>query len=296
MELNKKWLTDQILSVTDNYYMKSHFFNLLYLMCINRFIWKNLPSHIDVDFVEKELATNGELAFLKHSKYGFQITYCIGEELGMYGRPNKYLCFTPNNVINEYFNADDIVIIRNNKLSQTSYDFINRYASILAEVQKAKEVNLNGLKTPILIQCDDTQKLTMENVYAQYEGNSPVIFTKKGFDMEGITVFKTDVPYILDKLQTEKIDNLNECLNFLGIKTVADKKERMNVDEVNANNDLTNICLAMFLNTRLEAIKQINEKWGEELKSDYNGLIEIELAEYVKSELQPHIKEVKTNE
>jgi hypothetical protein len=255
-----------------------------------------MPSHIDIDFIEKELATSGELAFIKHPKYGFQITYCIGEELNMYGRPNKYLCFTPNNVINEYFEAEDIVIIRNNKLSQTSYDFINRYASILAEIQKAKEVNLNAQKTPILIQCDESQRLTMQNIYSQYEGNWPVIFAKKGFDMEGITVLKTEAPYLLDKFQAEKIDNLNECLNFLGIKTVADKKERMIQDEVNANNDLTNICLAMFLNTRLEAVDKINEKWGAELQKDYNGLIEIQLAEYVKSELQPHIKEVKTNE
>jgi hypothetical protein len=41
--LNKKWLSDQILSVKDNNYLKAHFYNLLYLMCINRFIWKGLP-------------------------------------------------------------------------------------------------------------------------------------------------------------------------------------------------------------------------------------------------------------
>jgi hypothetical protein len=248
-------------------------------MCINRFIWKDLPSHIDVDFVEPELANNGELAFINHKIYGFQITYCVGENIGMYGKPTKYLCFTPNNIINEYFNAEDIVIIRNNKLSQTSHDFINRYASILSEIQKIKEVNLNAQKTPVLIQCDESQLMTMKNMYAQYEGNSPVIFGTNAMNIEGVKVLKTEAPFLLDRLQAEKIDTLNECLNFMGIKTVADKKERMISDEVQANSDLVNICLSMFLNTRLEAIEQINEKFGLE--------VSMELAEFVKDSLIP---------
>jgi hypothetical protein len=295
VELNKKWLSEQILSVEDNYYMKNHFYNLLYMMCINRFIWKNLPKHIDVEFIEKELADLGELAFVKHKIYGFQILHCVGENIGMYGKPTRYLCSSVNGVITEYFNTEDIVIIRNNKLGQSSHDFINRYAGIIGAIQKTKEVNLNAQKTPILIQADESQLLTLKNVYAQYEGNSPVIFGTKALDLEGLKVLKTDAPYLLDKLQTEKISNLNECLNFMGIKTVAEKKERMVTDEVEANNDLVNICLSMFLNPRLEAIEKINEKWGEEIKKLNGGkLIEIELAEYVKEGLKPKelLKEV----
>jgi hypothetical protein len=272
--LNKKWLSDQILSVGDNNYKKAHFYNLLYQMCINRFIWKGLPKHIDVDFVEKELADLGELAFINHKIYGFQITYCTGDNINMYGRPTRYFCFTADYTINEYFNADEIVIIRNNKLSQNSHDFINMYASLIAEIQKTKEVNLNAQKTPILVQADESQLLTLKNLYAQYEGNSPVIFGTKQLNYEDLKVLKTDAPYLLDKLQSEKIDTINECLNFMGIKTVTDKKERMVTDEVQANNDLVNICLSMFLNTRLQAKEQIKEKFGLD--------VEIELAEFVK--------------
>jgi hypothetical protein len=284
--LNKKWLIDQILSVSDNYYMQAHFYNLLYMMCINRFIWKNVPANIDIDFIEKELANQGELAFINHEKYGYQITYCVGDMINMYNRPLRYLCFTANNVINEYFDADDIVIIRNNKLSEPSKDFIARYSSMLGEIQKTKEVNLNAQKTPILIQCDESQLLTMKNIYADFEGNAPVIFSTKQMNYEDIKVLKTDAPYLLDKLQSEKVDTLNECLNFMGIKTVSDKKERMFTKEVEANNDLVNICLSMFLNTRLQAIKEIKEKFGLSF--------EIELAEYVKEGITP--KEVIENE
>lgn len=286
--MNKKWLADQILSVGDNYFTKSHWYNLLYLICINRFIWKGLPTHIDVDFIEKELANVGELAFINHKDYGFQILHCAGENIGLYGRPTRYLCSSVNGVITEYFDADEVVIIRNNKLSQNSHDFIDRYSSNIASIQKTKEVNLNANKTPVLIQCEESQLLTMKNAYAQYEGNSPVIFATKALDLEGVKVFKTDAPYLLDKLQTEKIEMLNECLTFLGINTTPRKKERMITDEVNANNDMVNICLSMFLNTRLQAIDEINKKFGLN--------IQLDLAEYCKSDFEPIKKEVVENE
>ena len=277
---NKKWLSDQILSVSDNYYMKNHFYNLLYLICINRFIWTNLPNNIDGDFVEKELINNGELAFINHKDFGFIVTFCCGDYINIYGRPTKYLCWTQNNEVSEWYDADseDIVIIRNNKLSQNSHDFIDRYASILGSIQKTKEVNLNALKTPILLTCDESQKLTLKNFYEQYEGNAPIIYGTKALDLSGVNVFKTDAPYLLDKLQEEKRDNFNECLTFLGINTTPEKKERLITDEVNANNDMVSICLSIFLNSRKQAIDEINRKFGLNIKLD--------LAEYCKRDFE----------
>jgi hypothetical protein len=276
---NKKWLTDQILSVTDNNYMKAHYYNLLHLICINRFIWKDLPNKIDCDFIERELTCNGELAFIDHPKYGYMITYCMGDFFNLYGRPTRYLCWTVNNEVNDWFEADEVVILRNNKLSQTTHDFIDRYASILAEIQKTKEVNLNALKTPILVQCTEEQRLTLQNFYAQYEGNSPIIYGTKSMDVEGVKVFKTDAPYLIDKLNDDQINEMNSCLTMLGINTAPKKKERLVTDEANANNDMTNICLSIFLNTRKQFIEDVKEKFGVELK--------LELAEYCKEDLKP---------
>jgi len=279
---NKKWLTDQILSVCDNMGMVGHFYNLLYLICVNRFVWSDLPNSIDPDFIEKHLIQNGELAFINHPKFGFLVTLCCGDYFNLYGRPQKYLCWTINNEVNEFFKAEDVVIIRNNKLSQNTFDFIQRYAGIMAAIQKTKEVNLNAQKTPVMINCDESQLLTMKNLYAQYEGNSPVIFGSKAMDFKELQVLKTDAPYLLDKLQEEKTETLNECLTFLGINTTKAKKERMITDEVNANNDMVNICLSIFLNTRKQAMDDINAKFGLDIKLD--------LADYCKSEFEPEIE------
>ena len=45
--------------------------------------------------------------------------------------------------------------------------------------ERITDINMNAQKTPILILTDDKQKLTMQNMYAQYEGNTPVVFADK---------------------------------------------------------------------------------------------------------------------
>ena len=68
---------------------------------------------------------------------------------------------------------------------------------------------------------------------------------------------------ILDKLQQQKTDLKNELLTYLGINNNNNvKKERMVVDEVNANNEYTSINLDLMFDLRKRACKEINEKFG----------------------------------
>ena len=55
------------------------------------------------------------------------------------------------------------------------------FAQKLYNVSRAIDVNINAQKTPLMIVCDEKQKLTMKNVYMQYEGNEPFIFANKLF-------------------------------------------------------------------------------------------------------------------
>lgn len=276
---NKQWLTEQIYDNIDNTHNTLHYLNLLYLIVINRFRWNNLPENIDRQFIEKELFKNGELAFIRHPAYGFQICYCIGEGVNNYNRPTRYLVWTPNNLINDYYDYDseDLVIIRNNYLSEPSYEFVHNYARYISCITKTKEINLNGQKTPYLIQCSESQLTTMKNMYKKLEEGVPVIYGNSDMDFNKmIQVFPTVAPYLLDKLQQEKFDVINECLTFMGINTTPEKKERLITDEVNANNDMTNICLSIFKNSRDDAIEEINKKFGLN--------VSIELSEFCKKE------------
>lgn len=268
------------LNLFETQFSKNFYRRMLMLIAMCRFQWKNLPNKIDANFLEKTLMTNGEVAIINHEKFGLMAVQCIGQDINCYDRYTKYFCFTNNGLVNEYYNADDIVVIRNNPISEPTQDFINQYAERLSEYTCAKEVNINAIKTPVLIQCSEEQKLTMENAYKQFSGNKPVIFTTKNMDLKDIQIYNTGAEYLADKLQQTKVDELNECLQFLGINTSAImKKERVTVDEVNSNNGLTNICLSIFLNSRLEGIEETNQKFGCD--------IGMELSEFCKEDFEP---------
>lgn len=52
------------------------------------------------------------------------------------------------------------------------------FALRLYEAERTADVNIKAQKTPVLLLMDEKQRLTMENIYSQYEGNKPVIFRR----------------------------------------------------------------------------------------------------------------------
>ena len=138
------------------------------------------------------------------------------------------------------------------------------FALRLYEAEQTAMVNIKAQKTPVLLLMDEKQRLTMENIYSQYEGNRPVIFGDKNSLGENvIKAINTQAPFIADKIIDYKKEIWNEALTFLGINNImVDKKERLITDEANSNNELINLNLQSYLAPREEACRQFNEKFG----------------------------------
>ena len=138
------------------------------------------------------------------------------------------------------------------------------FALRLYEAEQTAMVNIKAQKTPVLLLMDEKQRLTMENIYSQYEGNKPVIFGDKNSLGENvIKAINTQAPFIADKIIDYKKEIWNEALTFLGINNImVDKKERLITDEANSNNELINLNLQSYLAPRQEACRQFNEKFG----------------------------------
>ena len=138
------------------------------------------------------------------------------------------------------------------------------FAYRLYEAEQTAMVNIKAQKTPVLLLMDEKQRLTMENIYSQYDGNKPVIFGDKNSLGENvIKAINTQAPFIADKIIDYKKEIWNEALTFLGINNImVDKKERLITDEANSNNELINLNLQSYLAPRQEACRQFNEKFG----------------------------------
>ena len=101
-----------------------------------------------------------------------------------------------------------------------------------------------------------------------YNGE-PAIFVDKDMlqgDSENISVLSTQAPYLISDLQQHRYELERELLTFLGINTTIEKKERLLVDETNANNGYIEMSLDLGLKARELACKQINEKFGLNVK------------------------------
>ena len=56
---------------------------------------------------------------------------------------------------------------------------IEQFAYRMYLAQRTADVNMSAQRTPVMVVCSDKQRLTMENLYSQYDGNQPFIFGDK---------------------------------------------------------------------------------------------------------------------
>ena len=248
------------------------YYNRLTELALAMFEWKGLPNTIDPRFLEMCLYSDGNAVFFKDEVLGYLALQCtIGGKFNVYRIPTERRAYAINGY-NKKLNEKDSVIIYNNYLHTNSMLDIEMFAKRLYNLDRAIDVNANAQKTPVLITCDESQRLTMKNLYKQYEGNEPFIFGNKNLDIKGLQVLKTDAPYVADKLYQLKTEIWNEAMTYLGISNVnTTKKERMVTDEVIRNMGGTIACRYSRLETRRQACEQINNMFGLNVTVEYRA-------------------------
>lgn len=246
------------------------YYDRLVELSISMFEWTNLPDTIDPRFLELTLFADGNAVFFKDEEIGFlALQNIIAGPLDVYRIPIHRRAFSVNGYSKDLNNKDS-VIIWNNALHKNSMLDVQMFARRLYNLDRAVDVNANAQKTPILIVCEESQRLTFENLYKEYQGNAPVIKGDKGLNPDAFKVLKTDAPFVADKLYQLKVQIWNEALTFLGISNInVTKKERLITDEVTRNLGAIIANRYSRLNARREACKQINRMFGLDIWCDY---------------------------
>lgn len=246
------------------------YYNRLTELALSMFEWKNLPKTVDARYLEMCLFSDGMCVFFEDEVLGYLGLRCmIGGRLNVYQIPTDRKAYATNGYQKE-LDGTNSVIIFNNYLHTNSMLDVEMFSKRLYNLDRAIDVNANAQKTPVLIQCDESQRLTMKNLYKQYEGNEPFIFGSKGLDANGLKVLQTGAPYVADKLYELKTQIWNEALTYLGISNInVVKKERMITDEVTRNQGGTVASRYSRLESRRQACKQINEMFGLDIWVEY---------------------------
>lgn len=247
------------------------YYNRLMELSIAMFEWKNMPKGIDERFLELVLFCDGKAVFFKDE----EVDEYLGLQFTYHGQLDKYHIPTQRRAyaINGYqrnLDEKDSVIIWNNLLHTPSKLDVEMMSKRLYNYDRIIDVNANAQKTPVLLQCDDSQRLTMKNLYKEYDGNQPFIFGTKALDVTGLKVLKTDAPYIAGQIYELKTQYWNEALTYLGISnTNVTKKERLISDEVTRNMGGVIASRYSRLQARRKACEQINEMFGLDIWVDF---------------------------
>ena len=246
------------------------YYNRLTELSISMFEWVNLPDSVDPRFLELTLFADGQAVFFEDEVLGYLVLQnAMGGNLNHYRIPKKRRAHAVNGYRKD-LNDENSVIIFNNYLHSDSRLDVEMFARRLYNLDRAIDVNANAQKTPILIQCEETQRLTMVNLYQKFDGNEPIIYGDKNLNPNSLKVLKTDAPYVADKLYQLKTQIWNEALTYLGISNInTTKKERMISDEVIRNQGGTIASRYSRLQSRREAAEQINKMFGLNIEVNY---------------------------
>lgn len=273
-------------------------------IALSMFEWVNLPKSMDARYLEQCLYYNGQASLLFDKNYGFINTKCAGSGyVNIYGLPDKFNCFSYGfNSMRKLYTGLNPLLSENQFENQKNYECIlvmnnwdrtptagsmELFAWRLYLAQRTCDVNISGQRFPVMIVGDEKQRLMLENLYNQYNGNQPFIFGNKNqLNDDMLKAIKTDSPYVADKITEYKKEIWNEALTYLGINNISvQKKERLTESESNENNELVNLNLQSMLAPRLEACRQFNEKYGltgtdkeisVRVRSDLKNIIKME--------------------
>lgn len=250
------------------------YYNRLVDLCISQFEWINLPPTCDRRFLELTLMADGMAVFFRDEIMGYLVLQCmISGPLDVYRIPILRRAYASNGYQMPLDNLNSVLIFNNSLRTNSQLD-IEMYAWRLYEVQRAIDINIKLQKTPKIIKCSENQRLTIINLFKQYDGNYPFIFGDKTLDLKGLESLDIAAPYVADKLMVIKQQIWDEAMTYLGIaNTNTSKRERLNTSEISVGMGDVEAQRYTRLMEREVACERINDMFGLKLEVRYKQII-----------------------
>lgn len=247
------------------------FYTRLCELATNMHEWKGLPLSIDVRYLEVSLMSQGHALFFMDDvlkEYlALRCTIAPPFDIYMIGRTRE--AFSANGYHNTLSEKNSVIIFNNYMRTGNLLD-IEMYAQRLYDIQRAIDVNVKLQKHMKMLLCSEDQRLVVENILKNYEGNVPVVVGSKNIDISTYDSLDISAPFVADKLQILKRQIWNEALTYLGIENSnTEKKERLVSTEVDTNLGGVEAQRFTRLNARREAAKKINAMFGLNISVDY---------------------------
>ena len=260
----------------NNIEFQNIFYNLLNIAMYS-FSIKGLPDSCNERFFKLNLIFNGYAALIKDPDLGY---LSLGvrptvnsSQLNIYGEYPDVMAFGWNGFNKQYTNymygtdnSDaEAVICRDNDLMYPIINILWIYAKRLTDTMRTLDVTARKLKTPYFITCDEAQKSSIKKILDDVDFNQDSIIANRYTMPNEFNVLQTGVQPESVRVLWEHYSNLeSEIRTFLGINSAAnlDKKERLVVDEAQANDILTDINIQYRIKSYQQFCDTVNNLWG----------------------------------
>lgn len=231
-----------------------------------------LPEEWDYDYFRYVLFTMGYIGVMQTDKYGVICQHGTVSGYNVYYRPSRLLVSNP--ALRRTYDlriGEDCEIIKLSPDWRGAYDLIQLYADQMAVCMEAFGVNAINSKFAFVFAADNKAMAeTMKKMFDQISSGQPASFVsdKQLFDDEGnprwqLFVNNLKQNYVgndlLQSLTTIE-HKFNTLIGFNNANT--DKKERLNSDEVNANNEEVRSLSSLWLEEMTDSMDKANEMFG----------------------------------
>lgn len=237
------------------------------------FEFGGIPEEWDYDYFLTCLFVDGFVAVCDTS-IGVIPLSCGVAGINVFNRPTTAMIANP--VLGE-FERD--IFGDNPKTScaliKLQYDYrgvrsiVDRYSALLAECDNSIAVNLRNSKVSFIAFVSDRQTaVTMQKMYHQMDEGKPAVYVKKDLDISPETIYYNHVKetFIAADIQLLKNQIKDDYLTEVGLNNAnVDKRERLIVDEVNANNFEIKANVQHWLDNIKQGLDRANSLFGLDL-------------------------------
>lgn len=244
--------------------------NYLLSRCQTMFEWNglNFPSRE----IENLLLLRGYCAFVKNDKFivdKYAVVPCTYSGVTEYADIGK-LCTWTTPIVNGNFNIQNSkngVIVRNNSLTMSMCQLIQRYAILLANTDISLMCALvNDRSQSVLLADSQNTADSINNMYKELEENGKrkaVVRNTLFQSLQGAVSLPMINAKDTIRPMCEVYDTILQLFyNDIGVRYNKDKKERMVESEVISDSQRLLINVTDMLNCRKQACKEINEMYG----------------------------------
>lgn len=272
----------------------AHFRRYLKNLLRNYFLWE-LPDTIDSRALEEMLLFEGFAV-------GFECSEVEGDEfknkpivssgalagIDLYQRPTTFVSANPriSPSVMRRVGKDCVPCYNtlNYQYGENCNTLVDIYADLLANVTLSMRTSVRNSRVCLVPTVSDTEEaIRVGNLLDQlYDGDSSALAFEIG-DITGNNLFpiKAKDNIVVSELADARRSIMADFFTETGVKTLAvDKRERVNLAEMDSNGDQIKIACDIMLAPR--------ERWAEEMNKMFNTNISVKFnEEVVRNELQP---------